>query len=326
MDGAPARASAFRSPASGDNPLAGIAAGALAVGAAFRLTTGGELPDNLEIDLWPTASEQKAPAFADIYLPAAFWLIGLGNLGQAYLWAVAALPYTNPGEVSLVLQDYDRVSEENWATSILVRDETYGLLKTKVGEAWAERKGFSVRRVDRKLLPGDRLDQGDPTLALSGVDKLAVRESMAKTGFACVVDAGLGRDARTFDQYRVTIFQEPARMATHFSGLNDPKAPVEAPAAAAYQTLLAEVGQCGTVEIAGAAIATPFVSAIAAAVAISRSVALASGCPFPASEVGYVSAIGRSPHRTDDGSHSARYLACRTPQVLAISLSQTRPA
>ena len=264
-----------------DNPLAGIAAGALAVGAAFQMASGGEPPDMLEVDLWPAVAGGDVPAFADVFLPSALWLIGLGNLGQAYLWALAALPYAEPHQVALVLQDDDRISEENWATSILVREETYGLLKTKVAEAWAEAKRFSVRRVDRKLLPGDRLDLGDPCVALSGVDKLAVRQLMAATGFECVVDAGLGHDAKTFDRYRVTVFDQPADIVAHFGHLKDPMALMQVPDANAYRDLETEIGRCGAVEIAGAAIATPFVSALAASVAVSRIIALAIRLPMP---------------------------------------------
>ena len=71
--------------------------------------------------------------------------------------------------MSLVLQDFDRVTQENWATSVLVRDEVYGSLKNKVAERWAEARGFDVRRIDRALMPWERLTDSDPRIALSGV-------------------------------------------------------------------------------------------------------------------------------------------------------------
>jgi hypothetical protein len=37
--------------------------------------------------------------------PNALWLIGLGNLGQAYLWILGALPYPVADALTLVLQD-----------------------------------------------------------------------------------------------------------------------------------------------------------------------------------------------------------------------------
>jgi hypothetical protein len=38
------------------------------------------------------------------------WLIGLGHLGQAYLWALGLLPYASSDAVSLILQDTDIIT------------------------------------------------------------------------------------------------------------------------------------------------------------------------------------------------------------------------
>ncbi len=276
-----------------DNPLAGIAAGALAVGMAFEAERGRCQEPVSEIVLWPTLDgHDDAPSFSDVFLPGALWLIGLGNLGQAFLWALAALPYENPGEVSLVLQDRDKISEENWSTSVLVGDETYGALKTRVAEQWALAKGFEVRRIDRMLVATDRLDDTDPRLAFCGVDKVEPRRHMARVGFDCIVDAGLGRKANDFDRYRVTIFNGGRPIDKHFADQEDPRVSDDIPADEAYQRLLGEIGRCGTTEVAGASVAAPYVSAVTAAVAVSRLIAIVSGCDCPPSEVGRLSALG----------------------------------
>ena len=69
----------------GDNPLVGIAAAALAVGIAFDAARGIGRPIQSEIDLWPVPEGEHPPSFGEVYLPGALWLIGLGNLGQAFL-------------------------------------------------------------------------------------------------------------------------------------------------------------------------------------------------------------------------------------------------
>ena len=270
----------------GDNPLSGIAAGALAVGAAFEVARSRCSELRCKADLWPVRAGEEAPNFIESFLPGALWLVGLGNLGQAFLWALGALPYKNPGDVSLVVQDRDKVTEENWATSVLVKSETYGELKTKVAERWASAKGFDLRRIDRRLLASDRLDIDDPRLALSGVDKVEVRKLMAEVGFACIVDAGLGRTASDFDKYRVSVFDRVRRIDTHFVGQTDEPLGGDIPDREAYQRLALEIGPCGTAEIGGASVAAPYVSALAAAVAISRAVAIASGCDCATNEVG----------------------------------------
>lgn len=275
----------------GDNPLAGIAAGALAVGAAFEYMRDRHSRPLIEIDLWPVGPEGETPRFGEVFLPGALWLVGLGNLGQAFLWALGALPYGNPAEVSLVLQDYDKVTEENWATSILVNEKTYGMLKTKVSEEWAVAKGFDVRRVDRRLLAGDRLDHDDPRVALCGVDKVESRKLMANTGFDCIIDTGLGRKASDCDRYRVTVFDQVRRIDKHFAGQSDASPDDAILDNNAYQNLQKEVGRCGTAEIAGASVAIPYVSAVAAVVAISRVISIVSGRPCRINEVRKLSEV-----------------------------------
>ena len=102
-----------------------------------------------------------------------------------------------------------------------VKDETYGVLKTKIAEQWALDKGFDVRRVDRRILSSDRLDNSDPRLALSGVDKVEARKLIAKVGFDCIIDAGLSRTSSDFDRYRVTVFDHIHPIDRYFAEQND---------------------------------------------------------------------------------------------------------
>lgn len=292
------------------NPLAGIAAGALAVGAAFQAARGIEPDWTAEVDLWPAGAER--PAFAEVFLPGALWLIGLGNLGQAFLWALANLPYQKAADVELVLVDRDRISEENWATSVLVREEVYGALKTKIGEAWCEAKGFKVRRIDRRIMASDRLDDDDARIALSGVDNEGARWLMAGIGFECIVDAGLGRKAEDFDRYRVTVFDSDYRIDTHFARTEAERQDNDAPdgqdivpEAEAYRDLEAEIGRCGAAEIAGASVAAPYVSAVVAAIAVARTISLFSGCGAFRNEVGRIRAIN-SRRLVEGGSAALR--------------------
>lgn len=104
-----ARSPVYTSPEQSTNPLAGIAAAALAVGAAFRQSLGFEVAESLEHALWPSA----APNFSDVYLPGSLWILGLGNLGQAFLWTLPMLPFQNPSKVLLFLQDDDHASMQN---------------------------------------------------------------------------------------------------------------------------------------------------------------------------------------------------------------------
>lgn len=263
----------------GDNPLAGIVAGAAAVSQAFARLRKSQTPDTAEFDLWPQREVSEPPPFDTVYLPGALWLLGLGNLGQAFMWSLSALPYPNPRAVKLVLQDADRINAENWGTSVLVQSGEYGVYKTALAEHWAMRKGFDVRRVDRQLDPNQRVQDDEPTVALCGFDSIAARKFIDSCGFELVIDAGLGRAHSDFDVFRVTVFAPDYLIAAHFPG----DVARSAPAPHDYGQLLGLDG-CGAAEFEGIGIAAPFVSSIAAATAVARAIAICSGVAVPRNE------------------------------------------
>lgn len=260
---------------SDDNPLSGVVAGAMAIGVAFDRVRAPAAALPADVAIWGSA---EAPPFADVFLPGAAWIVGLGNLGQAFLWALAVLPYASPEQVDLMLQDDDLVDPENWGTSVLVKDGEYGMRKTELGERWLKRAGFRVRRIDRRLLNIDRVREGEPMLALAGLDGNAGRRGLEHVGFEAIVDAGLGRTAADFDLFRVTVFHARKSIAEYFAGMPDP-APAVIPDTPAYEALKAG-DPCGAAKIAGASVAVPHVSAIAACVAVARAIALVSGVEF----------------------------------------------
>ena len=280
-----ARSPVPTSPAQSTNPLAGIAAAALAVGAAFRQALGFDVSESLKHELWPSG----APNFSDVYLPGSLWVLGLGNLGQAFLWTLSMLPFQDPSEVLLLLQDDDHASVQNLVTSVLTTKDNVGNLKGKLCEAWIEKRNFLVRRVDRRIQATDRLLPTDPRVAFCGFDKIGSRKLLAETGFDAIVDAGLGRSASDFDRYRVTVFDKARRIDDHFIGLNDEPARGHGPLPDAYRDLEKAVGACGMAEYAGASVAAPYVSTLAATTAITRLIALSSGLEHPVNTVGWAS-------------------------------------
>jgi hypothetical protein len=149
----------------------------------------------------------------------------------------------------------------------------------------------------------------DPRVALSGVDKIDARKLMAKVGFDCIIDAGLGRTSSNFDQYRVTVFDHVRPIDRHFAGQKDNPLDEAILESEAYQRLdlEAEIGRCGTAEVAGASVAAPYVSALAAAVAISRLIAVASGCAsLPARYGGSAGTVRRARAQDDPAQGEAR--------------------
>jgi hypothetical protein len=88
--------------------------------------------------------EANASEPALTYLPSRLWLIGLGHLGQAYLWGLGLLPYRDPAELALVLQDIDLITAPTESTSILSQGDMIGQRKTRAMASWAERRGFTA--------------------------------------------------------------------------------------------------------------------------------------------------------------------------------------
>jgi hypothetical protein len=158
---------------------------------------------------------------------------------------------------------------------------------------WAEDRGITVRRIDRQLFDDIRIADGDPRLAMSGLDKVAPRSLLAGIGFEAIIDAGLGRTAKDFDRYRVSVFDQVRRIDSHFFGVMDPAREPQVPDTPAYHQLQSEIGRCGAAEISNASIAVPYVSAVAGAVAIARAIALCSGKPCSPGDAQRLSAAER---------------------------------
>ena len=106
-----------------------------------------------------------------IYLASKLWLIGLGHLGQAYLWGLGVLPYRCPEELSLVLQDIDVITPSSESTSMLTDAELVGQQKTRAMAAWAERRGFTTSIQERLFDASFRRQGPEPGVALCGLDQ-----------------------------------------------------------------------------------------------------------------------------------------------------------
>jgi hypothetical protein len=269
----------------GDCTLAGIAAGALAVSHAFSAEQDDPRAGRTAqgISLWaPDEREEwwvnNGPD--EYYLPNALWIVGLGNLGQAYLWALSWLPYEDPTSLELFFQDDDTVGEENWGTSILVKREGYGVLKTRIAEEWAEGRRFRVRRIDRRLDDNLRRTDREPGIAMAGLDKMPPRRLLGRPGFDYVIDAGLGATARDYRRFRLNVFDQSHDPASHFFGVEDAteRNIEEVMRLPAYQEsgFNQYEGGCGLAELAGQSVAVPFVSGFVATLVVAQAIRLAS--------------------------------------------------
>jgi hypothetical protein len=268
-------------------PLAPMLAAALAVNEAFlfvRRETGAAGRRAVGMSLWqPEAScnwlghPGNEPVLG--LLPSRVWLIGLGHLGQAYLWALGLLPYADPGAVSLVLQDVDVVTPSTESTSILTDATLVGQQKTRAMAAWAERRGFATAIHERLFDDAFRRQETEPVVALCGLDNALGRRALDQVGFEFVVEAGLGRGYQDFRTIRLHTLPGLRTAAEIWKAAAPHETISDRPA---YRKFLEEgaLDSCGVTLLAGKAVGAPFGGAVAACLAVAEVLRLLNGGPL----------------------------------------------
>jgi hypothetical protein len=265
-------------------PLSGMLAAALAINDAYLYVSGGMPAAGrrvIGLSLWrpsPDADWLEADASepALTYLPSRLWLIGLGHLGQAYLWGLGLLPYRNPAELVLVLQDVDFITASTVSTSILSESGMIGQRKTRAMAAWAEHRGFTASVQERLFAADFKRQPEEPTIALCGLDNAEGRRALDQVGFDLVVEAGLGRGYRDFRAMRLHLLPGRRTAAEMWRAARGSEKVEGRPA---YAKLIAEgvLDRCGMTLLAGKAVGAPFVGSVAACLALSEVLRLLHG-------------------------------------------------
>lgn len=257
-------------------PLAPVLAAAACAAEAFAVHAGDHVMAGRRaagLSLWrPGANwldpDESEPAL--VYLPSRLWLIGLGNLGQAFSWLLACLPYEMPREVHLVLQDYDRIAQSNDSTSMLSRIVDIGKMKSRVVADWLEARGFSIYLEERRFGPCTRRSKDEPGLALCGVDNANTRAALDQAGFDLIVEAGLGGGPQAFRNMSIHTFPA-SRTPAQIWGGQVVQAEENIEAQPAYQALKqAGMDGCGLTQLASRTVGVPFVGLIAACLTIAE--------------------------------------------------------
>ena len=264
-------------------PLAPMLAAALAVNQAFLFARGERAVAGFEsvgLSLWDLAATKawlQADDAPDLsILPSKLWLIGLGHLGQAYLWALGLLPYANPGELELTLQDTDVITESTDSTSVLTQAAMIADKKTRAMAAWSENRGFKTTITERQFTASQIRQESEPPIALCGIDNALGRRALDKVGFRFVVEAGLGSGYDDFRTIRLHSLPGSRSAEAIWRGRSKSKDLTDRDA---YQKLLnnGDLDQCGVTMLAGRAVGAPFVGCVAACIVVSEVLRLLHG-------------------------------------------------
>lgn len=265
-------------------PLSPILAAALAVNEAFFFARTGSAAAGrrpLGLSLWNPPSDvdwltDGAGEPELRYLPARLWLMGLGHLGQAYMWGLGLLPYPDPEDLTLVLQDVDIITPSSESTSILTTPAFISQKKTRAMSAWAEQRGFTTIICERLFDANFIRQQDEPPVALCGLDNALGRRALDRVGFDFVVEAGLGRGHRDFRALRLHTLPGPRSAAEIWKGEDRGE---HADKCLAYHKMLIDgnLDRCGITLLAGKAVGAPFVGAVASCLVLSEVLRLLHG-------------------------------------------------
>lgn len=270
--------------------LAGILCAALALSETFMAFADISLQAGRRTvarSLWRPDLEAFDPAAlgpAVAFLPREAWILGLGHLGNAYLWALATLPYPIPRHVRFFLNDFDKIEYTNLETGVLFESGDQGCLKTRVLDRWLKSYNFDTLLLERRFDEHFRLQREEPRLAFCGFDTNAARRNLATAGFGRVVESGLGGSASNFDTIRLNSFPNTRSALELWPDLD----PIEAEKESQRQQKLARENagyalladeECGRIELAGKSIAVPFVGVAAGALVVAEVLRLLHGGP-----------------------------------------------
>jgi hypothetical protein len=265
---------------------AGVLAGALAVSEAFQFTRGDNTlagQRSVGLSLWRPDSKiswlDTDPGPVLDSLPSKLWLIGLGHLGQAYLWTLGFLPYPVGCEVQLVLQDIDALEDANDSTSLLTNQTLIGMKKTRAMAAWCEERGFQTSLIERRFADDFIINDTEPALALCGVDNIEARRVLDKVGFKRIIEAGLGKGTQEYLGLKIHTF--PASRSTDqcWNPINKGGNPIERLIQQPAYQQLQKIGldRCGLIEMAGHSVGASFVGAIASTLVLAQALRLLRG-------------------------------------------------
>jgi len=211
-----------------------------------------------------------------LLLPNRLWILGLGHLGQAFLWALAMCPYADRADVSLVLQDMDDVTGSTASTSILTMRASRGR-KTRDVARTLEALGFSTVLIELPFDDQFKRRPEDPSVLICGVDNAHARSQLEAPGFPLIIEAGIGRTAQDFQAIRLHTFPSRRQAAELWKiGVVDTTAVVtEKPG---YQRLRdGGVDDCGLARLAGTAVGAPFVGTVAGVLMLGQILRLLHG-------------------------------------------------
>ena len=267
--------------------LGPLAAGALAINELFDLVKGRTraLLKSVRLDLWNPSRENQVSSTPPprIDLPADWWLVGLGHLGQAAAWALSWLPLPEHSTPRVTLQDDEHLVEANISTSLCSHLSDLGHSKARVTSELLERAGYTTRIIERRLDPAFISRPEEQPVVLVGVDNPDTRRTIDEHGWPLVIDTGLGSGSNDFGAISIHVFPGGIRSADVPSWRVASGAAQRRAAARLTKPGFAALSRdhdiCGIETLAGVNVAASFVGLVASCLGIAEALKNTSNGP-----------------------------------------------
>ena len=265
---------------------AGVLSGAIAVSEAFQHIRGDNPTAgrrNVGLSLWQPEPDVNWLDCVEIgpeinHLPAKLWIIGLGHLGQAFLWTLGFLPYARPEDVSLVLQDLDVLSDANDSTSPLTFAPVPKEKKTRTIANWCEERGFRTAIHERLFASDFTVNRDEPTVGICGVDNAMARSALEEVGFARIIEAGLGNGEQAYLAFQIHTFPSMDSARARWSVIPDEHHTLTTDLKPAYEALSQKgVDKCGIARLAGRPVGACFVGMVTSTLMVAELLRMAHG-------------------------------------------------
>ncbi|MCB0496167.1 MAG: ThiF family adenylyltransferase [Cyclobacteriaceae bacterium] len=227
------------------------------------LSTGISLWTMNTSENW-NAPENEGPL--NINFPKYIWSVGLGHLGQAYLW-ILGLMNSDTKETKILLQDHDIIERENIGSQVLCQLSDEGKQKTRVCAAFLESLGLKTRIIEKPFLKEDQYQEWAKKykILLNGVDNIETRKSIDPNHFKLFLDGGTNGRLELLDSFTLRNFAVSNRNPEEIwkTNKNDDKA--------LHRNLFKRIDKengCG--QLINLGISTPFVGLFGGTILISE--------------------------------------------------------
>ncbi|MCA0364682.1 MAG: ThiF family adenylyltransferase [Bacteroidetes bacterium] len=252
-------------------PLGALLASSYGLFWAFDFTF--EITNNLQNEsfgysLWDNSldynwNESIGEGPNKVKFPPKIWLVGLGHLGQAYLWTL--LHFKNDFEV--LLQDFDKLGAENLGSQIISFEKQIGKHKTRICADFLDNAGISNKIIEKRFISSDQKDDSlmDYQVLLTGLDSASTRSIIEPSRFKICLDGATNGKLENFDSFTFRDLNLLKKKPNEIWNAVEEKTEV---LHENLYNLVSEKGGCGVLTNFG--ISTPFVGLFGACILISE--------------------------------------------------------